>query len=415
MKTTFRWFLIFSLLLFSGILSCYRDITPLDPQIKIELSPQEIQLLSATNSFGFNLFKSIAADEEGKNIFISPLSVSMALGMTLNGADGETRLAMQKTLELQGLSQEEINAAYKDLILLLTHIDPRVAFEIANSIWYKNGLPIHPDFVSLNQKFFGALVQALDFNDPGSVDVINNWVNESTNGKIRKILDGINPDDVMFLINAIYFKGDWKYQFDKAKTKKDDFKLPDGTLAPCFLMQQRAKFSYAEDDLLQVIDLPYGNGFFSMTIFLPKPIMPLDSLIENFTSVMFSYYLDRLATREVLLEMPRFKFEYEKKLNDVLTDLGMGIAFDKFHADFSRMVTRPMQLYLNFVKHKTFVKVDEEGTEAAAVTSVGVGVTRAYPKVAVMRVDHPFVFVIRENVSNSLIFMGKIVKPEWSE
>ena len=394
------------LLLCIGLTQCTES--PVSP-ISRELTLAEKHLVESDNKFGFKLFKEIIKEEKDKNVFISPLSVSMALGMTYNGANGSTQEAMQATLELSGLTIQEVNESYKSLIELLTGLDPKVQFQIANSIWYRQEFSFEEEFINLCKTYFNALVRGLDFNDPNAADTINGWVEENTNGKIKEIVDKpIDPLIVMFLINAIYFKGTWTYEFDEDKTKDDWFYLPDGSRKPCKMMEQRIQCDYFSNPDFQAIDLPYGDGDFSMTIFLPRPQKNIDSLIAEFTEENWDNWINSFSKDSGDIYIPKFTLEYGIKLNDVLKALGMEIAFDPYRADFTRMY-KPGGIWIDKVKHKTFVKVNEEGTEAAAVTSVEMGfvsVSGFY-----MRVDRPFVFVIRENKSQTILFMGKIVEP----
>ena len=365
-------------------------------------------LVESDNKFGLKLFQEIIKEEKDKNVFISPLSVSMALGMTYNGANGSTQEAMQKTLELSGLTIEEVNESYKNLIKLLTGLDPKVQFQIANSIWYRQGLTPEDEFLNLCKEYFDALVTGLDFNDADAAETINAWVDENTNGKIKEIVDGpIDPLIVMFLIDAIYFKGTWTYRFDKDQTSDDWFTLPDGTAKPCKMMEQRGMYQYYSNEDFQALDLPYGDGDFSMTIFLPSWETNVDSLIDLFDHESFTYWISCLAfpSDSFDIYIPKFKLEYKLKLNDALQALGMGIAFSSA-ADFSKMY-KDVGVWIDEVIHKTFVQVDEEGTEAAAVTSVSMTLGPAPG----FRVNRPFVFVIRENQSQAILFIGKIVEP----
>jgi serpin B len=380
-----------------------------DNRVFRELTPLEKRLVESDNKFGLKLFREVVHAEAGKNknVFISPLSVAMALAMTLNGANGGTLEAMQETLELAGLSTEEINQSYKSLIELLVQLDPKVKFQIANSIWYREDYIFEPGFINLNRTFFNAVVRALNFADPRAKDIINVWVKESTNNLIDGIVDEIKPDHVMFLINAIYFKGFWTYQFDPAKTQDDFFTKADGSTTPCKMMHLQSDFAYFANASFQAIDLPYGDAGFSMTILLPRARTQIDSLIAAFTPENWMAWLDGFSAQKIELAMPKFTTRYEIKLNDVLASLGMGVVFTEA-ADFTRMY-RLGGLAIDEVKHKTFVKVDEEGTEAAAATSVGIGVVSAP---LAMRIDHPFVFAIRENHSQTILFIGKIMAPE---
>ena len=396
------------------VFQCSKNST--DPIPPRQLTLGETQVTESANGFGFKLFREIVRESSDENIFISPLSVSMALGMTYNGAAGSTREAMDSTLELSGMDIQEVNESYQSLIDLLVNLDPVVTFQIANSIWYRLGFPIAQDFVDLNQTYFYAEVNETDFSDPVSVDIINGWVDEATNGKIEEIIDGpIDPYTVMFLINAIYFNADWTYRFNEEDTHDDMFNLPDGTQSPCRMMTRECDLQYFETDDFQTIDLPYGYGLYSMTIFLPRNQVDIDTLISQINQQNWNDWINSFSEQEVTLSLPKFKLEYELELNDALSAIGMAIAFDQDEADFSGMRDPESiaigNLFINKVKHKTFIRVDEEGTEAAAVTSVEIGETSIND--ISMRIDRPFIFVIRENHSQTILFMGKIVQPVW--
>ena len=297
---------------------------------------------------------------------------------------------MKQTLCLGDKSQEELNKSFKFVIDFLTSIDPKVNFSIANSIWCRKGINFSSLFLSTNRTYFNAVTSALDFNDPASPEIINNWVSASTNGKINKIIDGqINPSIIMYLINAIYFKGDWKYQFDKNLTTDDLFYSSPSSQVNCKMMNQKEHFNYQESDQFQAIDLPYANGNYSMTIILPTEGSDINNILKYLSSDNWKILLENFRATEVNLTMPKFTMEYEIHLNDVLKHMGMGIAFDSERADFLRMIQPGSylngNLFISDVLHKTFIKVDEEGTEAAAVTSVSVGVTSIENSNVVMR------------------------------
>lgn len=396
----------------SLLLICSCRNVPTEPPIEEirSLTQTEKQLVSSADKFGLNLFKKVNEFDSNKNIFISPLSVSFALGMTLNGANASTYDAMKTTLELPDIPQEKINEAYKSLIELLMSIDPKVNFKIANAIFYRNTYTFEKDFIDVNKKYFDALVKGLNFNDPATINIINQWVKENTNGKIEKIVDSIENDIVMFLINALYFKGTWKYEFDKKNTRDDLFTTLNGAQSSCKMMVQEAEFNYLTNEDFQAIDLPYGDGAFSMTVFLPKQDINVNSFIANITESSWDTWLNSFSIQNIKLYLPKFKLEYESQMKDALTALGMGIAFDPYNADFTKLYSGPEKAYISKVKHKTFVDVYEEGTEAAAVTSVGIRVT-SVGQAIVMRCDRPFVYVIREKNSNSILFIGKLIKP----
>lgn len=390
------------------------QINPVNPG---ELSSADKTLAESGNKFGLTLFREIVAEEPDTNIFISPLSVSLALGMTYNGANGETRTAIQQTLELHDLAIEEVIWSFKNLIDVLSNLDPKVIFEIANSIWYRNGIAVKDEFLNLNQTYFNAEIDALDFNNDASCDIINNWVDEKTHGKITEILKPpIDSATIMFLINAIYFKGDWTIQFDPEYTREASFHLIDGSSNKCNMMTMQDTLGYLENAYFQAVDLPYGDGDFSMTIFLPKADNggDVNALASILTKTNLENWLGSFAEEEILLYMPKFEVEYGIKLKEILTALGMGIAFTPGMADFTNIAD--LELYINDVRHKTYIKVDEVGTEAAAVTIVEIMMTSTEPPTfKTMRINHPFLFVIREHSSESILFMGKITNPGLSE
>ena len=393
-----------------ALLQCSKNPVSTEDEIVPESNWYAKGLVESDNRFGIKLFKEIVKEQGDTNIFVSPLSVSMALGMTYNGADGNTKEAMQRTLELSGLADEEINESYKNLTRLLTELDPTVQFQIANSIWYRLGATPLERFVNVCKTYFDALVRELDFSHPEAAKTINGWVRDNTNGRIEEAVDDpIDPATIMFLINAIYFKGAWTYRFDKDQTRKALFFLNDGGNKLCQMMEQRGLYRYHSTDDFQALDLPYGNGDFSMTIFLPHPGRNIDSLIERFDQESFDEWTASLSFPDDSFDIyiPKFNLEYGLKLNDALKALGMEIAFTP-GADFSRMYQG--SVWIDKVIHKTFVEVNEEGTEAAAITVVSV--TRSgTPSYDGFRADRPFVFVIRENQSGVMLFIGKIVEP----
>jgi serpin B len=372
-------------------------------------------VVRADNVFGLKLFREINKGSGEDNVFISPLSVAMALGMTYNGAAGGTAAAMRNTLELGEIEREHFNKAYGELMGSVTAADPEVLLSIANSIWCREGVRFKEDFLSVNEQFFDAELRALDFTSANAADVINKWVSDRTNARIREIVNaGTLRRMVMTLINAIYFKGTWAEEFDERRTEEDTFTLADGSKMKCGMMVQDGEFDYLEREGLQAIDLPYGNGRFRATVILPREGVSVDSLVSELSETTWRHYLGGLNRTEVILELPKFKLEYELPMVGVLSELGMGVAFDPKEADFSGMYGGPDSLYISEVMHKTFVQVDEEGTEAAAVTAVTMG-TSSVRQISRMRVDRPFIFAIRDSQSSALLFIGKIVEPSWEE
>ncbi len=399
-----------------SFLSC-EDLSTFPEQDVRPLTELEKSLVHKTNQFGFHLLKTVNQSEGNKNVFISPLSVSMALGMTLNGAAGETEEAVRSTLGFSGMAQQEINSSYQSLMQLLRNLDPKVEFKIANSIWHRLGFTVEPEFIETNRRYFEAIVTGLNFSSPDASKTINEWVNSSTNGKIKQIVPNPIPYYVvMYLINAIYFKGTWTYQFDKEKTSDAQFYLPDGTISQTKLMQLRGTLPYLETSSYQAIELPYGDSLFSMIIVLPKQGQSIETFVNDLTDDSWAALKGGLQRQLGTIFLPKFKLEFEKALNDALKTMGMEVAFDPRRADFRRISRQVYdmgeRLFISEVKHKTFVQVDEEGTEAAAVTSVEVGFTSIGPQEFVMRVDRPFFFVITERHSGTLLFVGKIIEPK---
>ena len=373
----------------------------------------DTNVVTANTQFGFDLFNEIRKTERDKNIFISPLSISIALAMTLNGASGETEQAMANTLQLQGLGSEAINPGYAGLRQALQVADPKVILTIANSLWARQDVPFKQDFLQRNTEFFGAEVSTLDFTDPNTLPTINQWVNTNTNGKITKILDEINPDMVLFLINAIYFKGTWQTEFDPSRTRDGTFYLATGDEKQIPMMTRTGDYPYYEnyEAKFQVISLPYGDGRMSMYIFLPYRESDINTFLDGLNTENWERWMSQLREQEIFLSMPKFKLEYEKTLNNPLVSLGMGIAFAPGLADFSQMADLEAlgkNLYIGEVLHKAVVEVNEEGTEAAAVTSVGIRATSAPPA---FMADRPFFFAIRDNETETILFMGTVVDP----
>ncbi len=370
------------------------------------------KLVAANTRFGFKLFSQIQKQQANQNIFISPSSVAMALTMAYNGSAGETQQAMTKALELQGLTLEEINKSNNLLKQTLTNADPQVKLAIANSLWANQQVTLNPDFLQKNQQYYNAEISKLNFSDPASVGKINNWVKNQTNGKITEIVDQLQPEQILWLINAIYFKGNWSEPFAKEATKERPFTLLDGSKKQHPLMSQSGRYQYLENDQFQAISLPYGTGQMSFYIFLPKTGKTLDSFYNSLNAQTWEQWMKQFRSRQGSISLPRFKLEYDITLNESLKALGMTPAFNRQQADFSGISS--IKASIDEVKHKTFVEVNEEGTEAAAVTGIGIRATSAPPaaKPFEMVVDRPFFCAIRDNKTGTILFMGSIVDPK---
>ena len=386
-------------------------------QLPRQLTAAERSLIQADNRFAFKLLGALAASESpDSNLFISPLSMAMALGMAYNGAAGATADGMARALELEGLSIDEVNRSYRDLIALLRRLDPRVTFEIANAIWYDDAYAhvFRPTFIETNRTYFDAVVRALAFGDPTAAQTINGWVSDKTRGRIPTIVPDPIPDSlIMYLINAIYFKGDWTQQFDKTLTRDAPFQLRDGSSATVRMMSHgeevSARVAWGTD--VDVLDLPYGGQAYSMTVVVPRQPGEIDALVAGLTQERWDAWIAALESEPVQVLLPKFRQAYSPQtLIPVLKALGMTPAFcDELGVDLSSIGGQPGDLCISTVAHKAFVDVNEEGTEAAAATAVGVGLTSAPPSFAV---DRPFIFAIRENLSGAILFLGRMVRPQ---
>jgi serpin B len=372
-------------------------------------------LVAATTRFAVKIFKEISKEDEGKNIFISPLSISTALTMVYNGAEGSTKEAMAETLEITGMTTEEVNQNYLNLIGSLENADSGVHLNIADSIWMKEEFApsVKQAFIKQLSTYFKSDLYTRDFEDPKTVSEINSWISTKTNNKINKMIEKVDDQIVMFLINAIYFKGDWATPFDEKETHTDDFNLPDGSKVKVSFMSNTDDYKYYSGSNYEAIRLPYGRDKMAMYVLLPNEDLDIDSFIESISQSELDESFSSYAKTEVDIDLPKFKLEYGvKRLNDALNNLGMGIAFNPGEANFEGIapVHASNNLYIDFVDHKAFVEVNEKGTEAAAATVVGIGRT-SIPLTQTFTVDRPFVFIIRDDRSGSILFMGKITNP----
>lgn len=381
-------------------------------QLPRALTANEQQLIAQSNGFAFSLLRQVAGEAPDSNVFLSPLSASMALGMTMNGAEGSTLDAMKSTLGFSSMSLPDADASYESLISLLRGLDPHVDFQIANAIWYRQGFDVEPAFVQTDKQYFDATIQGLDFNDPSAAQTINAWVDAGTDGKIDRIVDGpIDPSMVMFLTNAIYFKGAWQDEFDVRKTTSQPFKLDDGSSVPVPMMDLpsltlpgTATSSYV------AAELPYGGGAFVMDVVVPNDGTTLDAVVAQLDDGGWQALLSSLSPQTGEVQIPRFSLSWGASLEPALAALGMGIAFTGGEADFSGISkSAGRELFISDVRQQSFVDVNEQGTTAAAATAVTIGVTSV--GTWALRADRPFLFVIRERLSGAILFMGELRRP----
>jgi len=398
--------LVLSLLFFTN---CKKeaDKTEKEP-VKLEISNKTAALISQNNAFGLNLFKMVAS-QETQNLMLSPLSASVALTMLLNGCESETYNQINLMLGYPAdMNTTEINESYQSLVKQLLDADETVELALANAVFYKEGFQIKPPFLNAMQSGFSANIEALDFTLPQSIETINKWAGDNTNGKITKVLDEIDSDAVMFLMNALYFKGEWTKKFEASNTSQSPFTLSNGTVVQVPTMNEpEMKAIYQSTSSFEAVEIPYGRKNFSMVIILPSG--QLQDFYQEFTSQdwqQLTTALDASNWSDITIHMPKFKFDYEKFLNDQLKALGMTNAFMPGIADLGNISDN--DLYVDFVKQNTFVEVNEEGTEAAAVTTIGINETSMGPS---FTTDRPFIFAIRERTSNTLLFIGAVSNP----
>jgi serine protease inhibitor len=365
---------------------------------------------SAVSDFSWDMFKRSSANEG--SVLISPASVYLALGMTLNGARGDTREAMLSALHSSGLSEEDLNKACRDWISFLKQTSGKTQLSVADSIWFRQTFEPDKTFLQKNADFFAAAVRRLDFNDPSSVRTINAWVKESTRGVIDSIVDKINADVMMYLINAVYFKGTWLSEFDAADTGDGDFAAPAGSVTVKY-MHKTGELAYLDQDRARGVMLPYDDGRFSFFAVLPPEGTDVRAFISSMDGVKASALLAGVKSGRVELSLPKFETEYRDSLKDELSAMGMGLAFDAGSADFSSMnAAHQKNLYIGDVQHKTFCRVDELGTEAGAVTSVEIRLTAAPPQDnIIISFDRPFVYGIMDGATGLPLFIGLMEDP----
>jgi serpin B len=374
--------------------------------------PDLEKLASANTSFGFNLMKQLVDERPTDNVFISPYSVSAALQMVWQGAGGQTKSEMDHALSLSNLKPDSAGNAYKQLDTSIKSAAAEVALNVANSIWYAPNVELKPQFVSINQNFYGAKLSALDFTDPRSAGVVNSWVSEATHGKISKIVEPpLSSMTGLILANAIYFKGNWEHRFDNNATKDASFHLRDGSQKQTQMMRQSRKFSYQEDGGFQAIRLPYVGDRLAMLVFLPATNSTPNKLLADLNGEAWQQkIMPKFQEREGTIALPRFKLQFKVDLVQALKGMGIHEAFSSV-ANFSGIAKAG--LYVSGVDHASFVEVNEEGTEAAAATEVRVALASAMPTIKPfqMIVDRPFFFAIEDRSTRSILFMGLINDP----
>jgi serpin B len=403
--------LIIACLFITGLsMACDNQVSEPDssPQI-LELPTKSAEVISGSNDFGIDLFTRTAREENG-NLMLSPFSASAALTMLLNGCEAQTKTQLMQVLGFSAnMELEDVNRTYQSLLKQLLEADPKVNLAIANAIFYREGFSVKQPFLNTMTIDFNAQVKALDFDSPSAINAINKWASDNTNAKIPKVIDNISREMMMFLMNALYFKGQWSSQFDKSATESRPFYLEDGSIVQVPTMEGKPGVMRYYGNGYNVVELPYGRKNFSMVIVVPDGV--LSEFYTTFDAATWKHITSVLDNQNEWIEsrvaLPKFKFEYEKILNDQLKAMGMNDAFIPYVADLSGI--SDSEIFVSFVKQNTFVEVNEEGTEAAAVTTIGVEITSIGPSGFI--IDRPFIFAIRERTSNALLFIGAVANP----
>lgn len=371
------------------------------------------RLVEANTAFAINIFEALREEKPGENIFISPASISLALAMTYNGADGETAEVMRETLQFGDMDKEDINKAFYDLLTILQNPDPEVELSVANSLWAREDVSFYDSFMENNREYYRAKLSELDFDRPDAADTINKWVEQETNNRIKDIIEPpIDSQTILFLINAIYFNADWTEPFDPELTREIPFHLQTGEKKNHPVMFREGDYQYLDGDGFQAVCIPYGETErLGMYVFLPDQDLGLEDFYGRLTPEAWDTWMGSFRETEGSVGLPRFKYEYEATLNDALKSLGMEKAFLPHKADFPRMRPIPPNVYIEEVKHKSFVEVNEEGTEAAAATSVEMALESVQTDRFSMTVDRPFFYSIVDNKTGSVLFAGSVYEP----
>lgn len=377
------------------------------PPASIPTISESDSLTKAHNEFGFKLYRQLQTGSAGQNIFLSPTSIATAFGMLYNGTTGPVRSEFGEVLEFSNVPDEGFNSANQSLIWNLATTDQSAELDIANSIWIRDGFAVESDFISTNVQHFDAVIKNVPFNHQTVKDV-NQWCSDKTRGKINSPLSELTPDDVMVLVNAVYFKGLWESPFDKQYTQPGEFTLVDNSKIHVPLMMKKESFHFVENAELQAVRLPFGEGKMAMSFILPKK--GLESFQESISTEYFSQLQKEMQKQEIILHVPRFKINLKNDLKQSLISLGMTTAFTGTNG-FSG-INPNENLSISQVIHDTFLEVKEDGAEAAAVTAIAIATEMAFEKATpLMKIDRPFFCAISNIETGNIIFVGSIFNP----
>jgi len=402
-----------------SLLTGATPFTPVSTSVAAVSSPMDIA--TADNTFGFRLLNAVQKTLPNGNVVLSPVSAALNLSMVLNGAEGQTKEEMLKALSLSGSEIKAINTANAQLIKTMDARTNGVTLSVADSLWVDSRRAVlRPDYLKRMQTSYAAEVEGLDFASPEAPRQINSWAAKETQGKIPKVLDRIEPSEVLLLLNAVYFKGQWTHKFDKAKTQQRDFTLATGTTKQVARMAQSGRFEYFETPEMQAIRLPFGDEDLVMEVLLPAQASSLGALEEQLTAEHWKEWRTHYSKREGTIELPRFELESKYKLNGPLENLGMKRAFEASGAQLTGMLSPAPggraelgRVSVSAVLQSTYWKVDEEGSEAAAVTTTQLRATAVQRPAQPfhMVVDRPFFCAIEDGRTGALLFVGAIYDP----
>lgn len=408
---------IISLTIFTSCdkINNYADVQ--EPLV-INLTATDQSIAVNCNEFTFNtLARAIEDESNNRNIMISPYSLAACLSMTANGASGATQDSMLKAIGFEGKTMPQVNSYFDKVTTAILKTDPTTNLSIANSIWYRNSIIVKNDFIQASENWFKATIKPLDFDSPASVNTINKWASDNTNGLIPKVIDKIQSLDIMFLLNAVYFKAVWAkdYEFDSKQTTSLQFQKTDKSITNVPMMANEGKYNSLVNNTISIITIPYGNKAFELLAFLPAENTTLTRMAYELSDpIYFNNLISQMVEQNIQLKFPKFKFKFDTRLNDILCDLGMSIAFDSNSADFSNAFSG-FDAYISFVKQNNYIELNEKGTQAASVTTTGMFTTSMPISPISIVFNRPFAFIIREKATGIIIFSGIIEDPNKAE
>lgn len=371
----------------------------------------KIKVVSSHNDFAFRLFKELSVQEPSNNLFISPLGISLLLQISSIGSEGKTEKQLKQVLAIQNMSNETLNTNNAKLLNYLNSPKPPTKLEIANSLWLKKDLIFKEEYTKTCKDYYLAEIYSIDEK---AVEKINKWGNDKTNGIIPQIIDKIDPNEVCIFLNAVYFKSQWMDEFQKYPDSEEKFTTIKGEKKKVEMMCQGGDYYCYEDSVIQAIKLPYKDGLTSMYIFLPRENINFNNFVSNFTEEKWTDYLNKFQERDARIDMPLFSYNTSYDLNSALKNIGVIDAFNPEKADFGKISDEP--IFISKFQQSAFIKVDEKGTEAAAITYSSLEITCSTENEKFeMIVNHPFLFLIVDDQTGCILFMGSLVDPPESE